>query len=99
MDLPKNQEGLVVVEEITSGWVKTTYVWTSIDKSPNDDWLTAMKAQAIWNIVKYVETTSGGTKTTDMFQACEEFPTGSGKYYRSSEFIFVRDSRASLTYL
>ncbi len=99
MDLPKNTESLVITEKITSGWVETTYIGTAIDKSPNNDSLTTLKADAIWSITKFVKTTSGGTESVEQFQACEEFPAASGNYYRSSEFVFVRNDRASLTYL
>lgn len=99
MALYENKDWLVVVEEIASGWVKTTYIWVGIAEFPNNQTLAQLKALPIWKINKFVETTSGGTVSTDEFQTAIETTIGNWFFTRTSDPIFVWNNRASLTYL
>lgn len=97
MAIYTNTEGIVVTEEITAWSVKTTYVWFSIDSWSNTRSLATLKTLPIWQITKYIETTSGGTKTTDMYQATKSQYTGIN--VRTNEPLFIWNDRATLTYL
>lgn len=80
-------------EEITTGNVKTTYLWTSILwPDTAEDWLWDLWAEAIWQIIKIIETTSWGT-VSSVFQ----YPVDD-LWRRSTKNEFVRDNRATLTY-
>lgn len=99
MAIYENVDWIVVTEEITAGSTKTTYVWVATALRPNNDSLATLKTQPIWKINKFVETTSGGTVSTDEFQTAIETTIGNWFFTRTSDPIFVWNNRASLTYL
>lgn len=99
MAIYENVDWIVVTEEITAGSTKTTYVWVATALRPNNDSLATLKTQPIWQINKYVQTTSWGTVSTNEFQPATETEVGNGFYVRTTDPIFIRDNRATLQYL
>jgi len=98
MAVVNNREGILVTEEVTVGWVVTTYVWIANDTNPNITDLVDLKWEAIWKINMFVKTTAGWVITTDEFQPCIETVLGNGLFERSTDPIFTWDDRATLTY-
>ncbi len=89
MQLPLDSNNRILVDEITSWSVKTTYVWVCQDDNP----LSVTSAAAVWKITRYVATTVSTTVTTLQY-----YPSNSAwnceRWYNQ-----IWDNRASLTYV
>lgn len=86
--------GQFLSEEIVSGGTTITYIGQcsiKLDRSKSN--ITTLGGEAIWSIQKITETVSGGTTST-----VQEFPIDS-EWRKSTAFEFIRDDRATLTYL
>ena len=80
-----------IVDESTDWAIKTTFIWVCY----GGDWssLSLLKWQTIWQIKKYIETTSGSDVDTDEYYAIDN-----NTWKITDDYIFEWDERLNYSY-
>lgn len=86
----KNPRNVTLTTEISDGWTITTYVGTA--KLPTGIALSSAVAMPIWQVTKYVETTTEGTSETMQYRPIDD----DGDI--TMDYLFIRNNRTSLDY-